>query len=246
MDGVLPLLIGLASPELSGGPPEPSAGAALAGPRVDVEGLERVAARIRARSGLVIPVNGPVIAALERLIGEPQAQAWTMEGLERGAALLPRLRPPLEAEGVPPELAAIPLIESSFRNLGEDELDPGALNGARPAGLWMFLPATGRTHGLRVDALLDERMSEEKETAAAAHLLAHLHRTYGDWGLALSAYNQGSERLDAAIARGGTRDVWALIARGFVNDYPARVFAAALLLEEPALLGPPPAALDQR
>jgi membrane-bound lytic murein transglycosylase D len=145
----------------------------------------------------------------------------------------------LAQAGLPPFLAAVPLVESGYSNWGAPDGDeeqsraPGTIPGR---GLWMFIAPTARQYGLRVDDTVDERLDPEKETAAAVALLSDMYDRYGDWGLALSAYNMGPRAVDAAIEAGGTRDPWELTARGLLNEYAAQVMAAALVLEAPELV----------
>jgi len=105
----------------------------------------------------------------------------------------------------------------------------------RGAGLWMFIPSTARTYGMRVGAEEDQRLDIPLETDAALRLLSDLHAEFGDWGLALAAYNQGPSVVRRAIQQEGTRDIWKLMKSGALNSYVAQVVAAAILLEEPSL-----------
>jgi len=141
----------------------------------------------------------------------------------------------LEDAGLPAWLAAVPLVESGYSNWGapgaaepRQSMAPGRIPGR---GLWMFIPATARQYGLRVDDKIDERFDPELETDAAVALLTDLHDSFGDWGLALAAYNQGPQAVRSAIQSGGTRDVLELIEQGELNPYAAKVMAAAALLE---------------
>lgn len=161
-------------------------------------------------------------------------------GLSRRADLAPLVDGALAGAGLPAWLAAVPLIESGYTNWGapggtaESSRAPGAVPGR---GLWMFIGPTARSYGLKVTQSVDERLDAELETAAAVELLTDLHERYGDWGLALAAYNQGSLAVDAAIEAGGTRDALALSEAGLLNGYVPMVMAGALLLEAPELVG---------
>jgi membrane-bound lytic murein transglycosylase D len=95
----------------------------------------------------------------------------------------------------------------------------------------MFIPQTARQYGLRVDEQVDERLDPELETAAAMALLTDLHDEFGDWGLALAAYNKGARAVRKAIHSSDSRSVLRLIELGALSPYAARVMAAALLME---------------
>jgi len=82
----------------------------------------------------------------------------------------------------------------------------------------------------------DDRLDEVVETDAAMRLLSDLYDEFGDWPLALAGYNQGAGRVRRAIAEQGTRDAWELIESGALNRYAALVMAAAIVIEEPALV----------
>ena len=119
-------------------------------------------------------------------------------------------------EGLPLELLTVAKVESNF--------DPSALSPKGARGLWQFMPATARRYGLRVDAIRDDRLNEEKSTRAAARYLHNLHTQFRDWPLALAAYNAGEGTVQRAIARTGNSDFWGLSrARELPNETRAYV-----------------------
>lgn len=171
-----------------------------------------------------------VAAALDRLTRTANGVEWAARSLDRAADVRPEIEDRLAAAGLPLELSAVPFVESGYRNRLESELPPAVPPQSRGAGYWMFIATTARAYGLVVDSAVDERLDLDKETTAAIALLSADHARYGDWGLALAAYNQGERAVDAAIQRGGTRDAFALADAGLLNDYVAQVYAAAIFL----------------
>ena len=107
-----------------------------------------------------------------------------------------------KAEGVPVELLAVAWVESRF--------NPTALSPKGARGAWQFMPETARLYGLRVGDGYDDRTDLVLSTRAAASHLADLYRRFGDWPLALAAYNAGPDRIEVAMARARTRDFWGL------------------------------------
>jgi membrane-bound lytic murein transglycosylase D len=147
-------------------------------------------------------------------------------GLQRLTAYRPMMARIFREEGVPEWLLAVGLVESGY--------DAAALSPKQALGIWQFIPATGARYGLQQSALVDERLHAEKSTRAAARYLRDLHALFGDWQLALAAYNAGEGRVARAIQRAGVRDFQTLATRGLLPvetiNYVPSVLAAAQLL----------------
>lgn len=130
----------------------------------------------------------------------------------------------LSKEDMPLELKYLPIIESA--------LNPNAVSPAGAAGLWQFILSTGRGMGLEVNSLIDERRDTYKASQKAAEFLKSLYKTYGDWSLAIAAYNCGPGNVNKAIRRsgGGKKDYWEIYnylpkeTRGYVPAFIAAAY----------------------
>ena len=112
---------------------------------------------------------------------------------ERSSKYLFHIVEELEARKMPAELALLPFIESAF--------NPQAVSSARASGMWQFMPATGKSFDLKQNAFRDDRRDVQASTRAALDYLERLHKMFGDWHLALAAYNWGEGNVGKAIAR---------------------------------------------
>jgi soluble lytic murein transglycosylase-like protein len=139
---------------------------------------------------IATPVEPPRAAESPALAPAPAAADAFPRGLSQLRAVID---PILRSEGLPSALAAVVLIESGGR---PDALSP---KGAR--GLWQLMPDTARLYGLQVDSSRDERLDVPRATRAAARLLRDLYAHFGDWGLALAAYNAGKQAVENALER---------------------------------------------
>ena len=137
----------------------------------------------------------------------------------------PIIEEELIAADLPMELRYLPVIESNLSIRATSRM--GAV------GLWQFMPATGKNLGLEINSLVDERCDVLKSTRAACKFLAHLYKVYGDWTLAIAAYNCGPGNVNRALARAGQNcktfwDIYDYLpreTRGYVPKFIAAAYA---------------------
>ncbi len=176
-----------------------------------------------------IPQNDRVLAYVELFQG--RLRDYIHESLTRGTKYLPMIQEVFRAEGLPLDLAYIPVIESGFKT--------NALSKASARGPWQFMKATATEQGLKTDWYVDERSDPEKATVAAARYLKTLYNMFdGDWHLVLAAYNGGLGRVQRAMKRSGQDDFWSLsnstryLPRE-TREYVPLILAAIIVVEEP-------------
>lgn len=165
-----------------------------------------------------MPYNSVVQSVIDRYSGRLRRTVSIMLGSSN--FYMPIFEQALETYNLPLELKYLPIIESA--------LNPKAVSHAGAAGLWQFMVGTGKQYGLEVNTLVDERRDPIKSSYAAAHYLSDLYRIFGDWSLAIAAYNCGPENVNKAIHRaGGTKDYWQIYpylpreTRGYVPAFIA-------------------------
>ncbi len=149
------------------------------------------------------------------------------------------------AHDVPQELKAMAVIESA--------MNPTAVSRAGAKGMWQFMYSTARLYGLTIDSFVDERLDPVKSAHAAAEYLKDAYRIFGDWNLAIAAYNCGAGNVNRAIRRsGGSRNFWDIYpylpreTRGYVPAFVGALYTMTYYKEhgiEPAEVGLP-AAVD--
>jgi membrane-bound lytic murein transglycosylase D len=207
---------------------------AMFAPPADIRTWERVRDDLAATPHDVdIPQNARVLSYVELFQG--RLRSYIHESLERGSQYLPMIFEVFEAEGLPLDLAFIPIIESGFKN--------NALSRASAKGPWQFMAPTAREVGLRFDWYVDERSDPEKATIAAAKYLKTLSRVFnGDWHLVLAAYNGGLGRVQRAMKAARTDDFWKLSASTRflpkeTREYVPMILAAMIVGRNPAQYG---------
>lgn len=199
--------------------------------RITTADAQQMAAVARANGAFPIVVNESVVQELNRYLGTPDGRKFVRDSLSRMQAHRELIEGKLEQYGLPPQLMAVPLVESGYRNL------PQTKNAAHGAGVWMFIAPTARRYSLRVDERTDERLDVAAETDAAMRMFGDLHRHFDDWGLALLAYNSGNALVEQGIRDTGSRDVWTIVGNGYENDrdYMPRLMAAMLIMQNPSV-----------
>ena len=180
-----------------------------------------------------IPLNAKVLRFVQLFTGG--RKPFLEEGLSRGRQYLPMIRDVLRVEGLPLDLAYVPLVESAFK--------PRAASRAKAKGIWQFMQGTGLENGLIHDWYIDERVEAEKATRAAAKYLKSLNTMFkGDWALTLAAYNSGQGRVKRAVKSSGRTDFWKLAASTRylpreTREYVPQIMATMIIARNPAQYG---------
>lgn len=165
-----------------------------------------------------MPYNEIVMKFIDRYATKLRRSVSMMLGASN--FYMPLFEQALDTYGVPLELKYLPVIESA--------LNPRAVSRVGATGLWQFMLTTGKQYGLTINSLVDERRDPDKASYAAARYLRDLYRIFGDWTLAIAAYNAGPEKINKAIHRaGGVKDYWKIYpylpaeTRGYVPAFIA-------------------------
>jgi membrane-bound lytic murein transglycosylase D len=143
------------------------------------------------------------------------------------------IRNTLKEEGVPQDLIFLAQAESGFH--------PLALSRAGARGIWQFMASRAKGYGLERDWWIDERQDPEKSTRAAAHHLKDLYNQFGDWYLAMAAYNSGPGTVQSAVKRTGYADFWELYRRNVLpketRNYVPIIIAVTNMAKNPEQYG---------
>ncbi|HEY0709885.1 MAG TPA: transglycosylase SLT domain-containing protein, partial [Polyangia bacterium] len=212
-----------------------AATAAVSDRRVSAEEVAKFAQQIHAQTGFPVLASAPVVEAVNRRVATPEARERTRAALTRMAAHRPMIEDVLRERGLPLALVAIPFQESAF--------DPAARTDRpvhiRSAGLWQLLPSTAQRLGLEVSASRDDRLDPRRATEAAANLLRENFIRFGDWPLAVAAYNMGAKLLTSVTAGLNVDDARARILAATDKEYGrylAGAMAAVILIETPHMV----------
>lgn len=158
-----------------------------------------------------------------------QGRASFLKWLVRGESVHQTVAPILKDQGLPAELYFLAMVESGFSN--------AAYSRAKATGTWQFMSGTAKLYGLRIDHWVDERRDPVKSTVAAARFLRDLYEDFGDWHLAMAAYNAGPGKIRRAIRKTGQKSFWAIadtnLIRPETKHYVPKVLAALTLASNP-------------
>ena len=155
------------------------------------------------------------------------------ESLRRAGAYRPMISRILAEQGIPQEMIYLVQAESGFRAT--------ARSPKRATGMWQFVAWRGKEYGLNQNRLVDERLDPEKATQAAARHLSDLYAQFGNWYLAMAAYNCGPGCVQRAVERTGYADYWEFVSRGALPretaNYVPVILAMTLLAKNPDAFG---------
>lgn len=187
---------------------------------------------IRVQHDLPLTVNPSVLQYLS-FFTTPRGRAIVQRGLSRAARYSTMIRSVLKQEGVPTDLIYLAQAESAFL--------PDAVSRAGARGIWQFMPFRGEEYELDRSYWIDERSDPEKATHAAAEHLRDLYGMFGDWYLAMAAYNSGPLNVSRAIERTGYADFWQLEKLRALpkqtENYVPIIIALALVAKDPVMYG---------
>jgi membrane-bound lytic murein transglycosylase D len=199
---------------------------------VDPKLKDRVQAQVAATvSQLPLSVNDTVLGYINYFSN--RGHKTIVAATERSGRYRPMIRRVLDEEGVPQELIHLAQAESGFM--------PRAMSRMAAGGMWQFLVWRGREYGLEQTKSTDDRMDPEKATRAAAHHLHDLYNEFGDWYLAIAAYNCGPGVVEKAVERTGYADFWELRSRGVLpaetTNYVPIILAMTIMEKNPTAYG---------
>ena len=179
-------------------------------------------------SQLPLEENDAVLSYIHYFSTE-RGKKTLITGLRRAGRYRPLIQRILDDEGVPQELIYLAQVESGFL--------PRAKSYKRAVGMWQFVQFRGRQYGLNQTPFTDDRMDPEQATRAAARHLRDLYATFGDWYLAMAAYNCGPGCVDQAVQRTGFADFWELRDRKALprdtQNYVPLILAVTIMAKNP-------------
>lgn len=169
----------------------------------------------------------------ERLDRELTAMSYThtntLLALKRANRYFPVIVPILKKNNIPVDMAYLAAIEST--------LNPRAVSPAKAAGMWQFMPSTGKEYGLEVNADVDERFDVEKSTEAACRYLRNAYAKYGNWESVAASYNGGMARITNELAAQQADSAYDLWLAEETMRYIFRLLSMKLIMESPESYG---------
>lgn len=153
----------------------------------------------------------------------------TLMLIKKANRYFPIIEPILKENGIPDDFKYLAVIESM--------LNPRAVSPAKAAGLWQFMPATGKQYGLEVGNEVDERFSIQKSTVAACKYLKSAYRTYGSWSAVALSYNAGMGRISGELQKQDVEDSLDLWLVEETSRYYFRMLAIKAIFENPSTYG---------
>ena len=197
---------------------------------VDVSGRAPVDLWQRMRNGFAIPTLATA-AAQDKTTWYAARPDYLRRSFERARPFLFHIVEEIEKRGMPTELALLPLVESAY--------NPRAVSPAQAAGMWQFIPSTGKRFNLQQDWWRDDRRDVLASTTAALDYLQTLYTMFGDWQLALAAYNWGegavSRAIEKARAKGEPTDYASLRMPAETAGYVPKLQAIKNIVMRPEL-----------
>lgn len=198
-------------------------------PKIKPMVRDEVAATV---SQLPLEATDAVLSFINYFSGE-RGRGTIRAGLRRAGKYKPMISRILDEEGIPQEFIFLAQAESGFL--------PRAVSYMSAGGMWQFVRGRGAEYGLRQDAYIDERFDPELATRAAARHLRDLYHQFGDWYLAIAAYNCGPGNVDRAVEKTGYADVWELRSRGVLpletSNYVPIILAMTIMSKNPQNYG---------
>jgi len=168
-------------------------------PELPTDTLKNRLAILDAKTPFNISYNPSLESVIKGYLKNRQQSTETL--INRSQYYFPMFEAVLDTHNLPLELKYLAVVESALK--------PRAKSRVGATGLWQFMFATGKQYGLEVSSYVDERCDPLRSTNAAAKYLASLYKTFGDWDLALAAYNSGPGNVTKAIRRsGGYQNYW--------------------------------------
>ena len=196
--------------------------------------IGRLSAELKTtQSDLPLVVNEYVAGFINYFTNSPAGHAHLQRSLERAGKYKEMILRILRENGVPQDLIYQAVAESGFQ--------PQALNAKSGAGgMWQFMPFAG-SYGLQRNGFFDERFDPEKSTLAYAHYIKALYNQFGDWYLAMAAYDWGPGNVQRVVSRTGYGDFWELYRRNALptetKNYVPGILAAIIMAKNPQQYG---------